>query len=153
MLIMRKYGGHYKDNGPCVNVPTTLDQVTHMLPCMSDQLQLHPVKLKRKLEYKSHYMFHLICKDKVMGAITWLTNNNSHYKNIKLNSNWSSSIESSEISTLISGVRDNDHISQQPCNDNADSIKQNTSVAEMDIYNSHNNIIQNRHVNNAYTEP
>ena len=65
--------GHYKVlNGPCkvngVNVPTTLDQVIHMLPHMNDQLQLHPVKLKRKLEYKSHYMFHLICKDKVMGA-------------------------------------------------------------------------------------
>ena len=27
---------------------------------MSDQLQLHPVKQKRKLEYNSHYMFHLI---------------------------------------------------------------------------------------------
>ena len=71
MLIMRKYGSHYKVNGPCVNVPTTLDQVIHMLPLMSP-LQLHPVKLKRKLEYKSHYMFHLIGKDKVMGAITWL---------------------------------------------------------------------------------
>ena len=150
---MRKYGSHYKVNGPCVNVPTTLDQVIHMLPHMSDQLQLHPVKLKRKLEYKSHYMFHLIRKDKVMGAITWLKNNNSHYKNIKLNSNWFNSIESSELSTLLSGVREDDHISQQPCNDNADSIKQNTSVAEMDNCNGHNNIIQKRHVNNAYNEP
>ena len=60
MLIMRKYGGHYKANGPCVNVLTTLDQVIHIFPHMSDQLQLHPVKLKRKREYKSHYMFHLI---------------------------------------------------------------------------------------------
>ena len=64
MLIMKKYHGHCKVNGPCVNVPTTLDQVIHMLPCMSDQLQLHAVKLKRKLEYKSHYMFHLIQKKK-----------------------------------------------------------------------------------------
>ena len=51
-------------------------------------------------------------------------NNNSHYKNIKLNSNWFNSIESNELSTLLSGVREDDHISQQPCNDNADSIKQ-----------------------------
>ena len=48
MLIMRKYGGHYKVNGPFVNVPTTLDKVIHMLPHMSDQLQLHPVKLKKE---------------------------------------------------------------------------------------------------------
>ena len=60
MLIMGKYGGPYKVNGPCVNVPTTLDQVIQMLSHMSDQLQLHPLKLKRKHEYKSHYMFHLI---------------------------------------------------------------------------------------------
>ena len=89
----------------------------------------------------------------MMGAITWLKNNNSHYKNIKLNSNWFNSIESSELSTLLSGVREDDHISQQPCNDNADSIKENTSVAEMDNCNSHNNIMQKRHVNNAYNEP
>ena len=80
MLIMRKYGGHYKVNGSCVDVPPTLDQVIHMLPYMSDQLQLHPVKLKRNLKYKGHYMFHLIQKDKVMGTIIWLKYNNSHYK-------------------------------------------------------------------------
>ena len=60
VFIMRKYGGHYKVNRPYVNVPTILDQVIHMLPCMSEQLQLHPVKPKRKLVYKSHHMFHLI---------------------------------------------------------------------------------------------
>ena len=38
ILIMRKYDSHYKVNGPCVNVPTTLDQVIEMLPHMSDQL-------------------------------------------------------------------------------------------------------------------
>ena len=94
-----------------MNVPTTLGQVACILPCMSDQLQLHPVKLKRKLEYKSHYMFHLILKNKVMGVITWLKNNNSHYKNIKLNSHWFNSIESSKLSTLLSGVTEDDHIS------------------------------------------
>ena len=98
-------------------------------------------------------MFHLMLKDKVMGAITWLKNNNSFYKNIELNSNWFNSIESSELSTLLSGVREDDHISQQPCNDNADSIKQNTSVAEMDNCNGDENIIQKRHVNSAYNEP
>ena len=45
----------------------------------------------------------------MMGAITWLKNNYSHYKNIKLNSNWFNSIESSELSTLLSGVTEDDH--------------------------------------------
>ena len=27
ILLMKRYGGHYKVNGPCVNIPTQLDQV------------------------------------------------------------------------------------------------------------------------------
>ena len=49
---MRQYGGHYKVNGPLVNVPATLDQIIEILPCMPSEFQLHPVKLKHKLEYK-----------------------------------------------------------------------------------------------------
>ena len=56
ILIMRQYCGHYKVNGPPVNVPATLDQIIDILPCMPSDLQLHPIKLKCKLEYKSHYM-------------------------------------------------------------------------------------------------
>ena len=60
ILLMKRYGGHYKVNGPCVNVPTQLDQVLKILPQMPSELQLHPLKLKCKLEYKSHYMYHVI---------------------------------------------------------------------------------------------
>ena len=60
ILVVRKYGAHYKVNGPPVNVPTTLNQVIDMLPRMPQQLQIHPLKLKRKLEYKSHYMYDVI---------------------------------------------------------------------------------------------
>ena len=60
ILVMQKYGAHYKVNGPRVNVPTTLNQVIDMLPRMPQQLQVHPLKLKRKLEYKSHYMYDVI---------------------------------------------------------------------------------------------
>ena len=57
---MWKYEAHYKVNGPPVNVPTTLNQVIDMLPCMPQQLQIYPLKLKQKLEYKSHYMYDVI---------------------------------------------------------------------------------------------
>ena len=60
ILLMKRYGGHYKVNGPCVNVPTHLDQVLEILPRMPNELQLHPLKLKCKLEYKSHYMYNMI---------------------------------------------------------------------------------------------
>ena len=35
---MQKYGARYKVNGPPVNVPTTLNQVTDMLSRMPQQL-------------------------------------------------------------------------------------------------------------------
>ena len=69
---MRQYGGHYKVNGPPVNVQATLDQITDILPRMPTDLQLHPIKLKCKLEYKSHYMYDTIHRDHVISAITWL---------------------------------------------------------------------------------
>ena len=59
---MRRYGGQYKVNGLPVNVLATLDQIIDILPPMPRQLQLHPVTLKCKLEYKSHYMYDMICE-------------------------------------------------------------------------------------------
>ena len=85
ILVTRQYGGHYKVNGPPVNVLATLDQIIEILPCMPSELQQHPVKLKYKLEYKSHYMYDMIHRDYVMSAITWLKEHNSHYADIKLN--------------------------------------------------------------------
>ena len=88
VLVMRCYGGHYKVNGPPFNVPATLDQIIEILPHMPSELQLHPVKLKHKLEYKSHYMYDMIHRDHVISAITWMKEHNFHYADIKLNKHW-----------------------------------------------------------------
>ena len=42
-----KIWGTFQTNGAPVNVPATLDHVLDVLPRMPNQLQLHPVKLKR----------------------------------------------------------------------------------------------------------
>ena len=101
ILLMKRYDGHYKVNGPCVNVPTHLDQVLEILPRMPNELQLHPLKLKCKLEYKSHYMYNMIQKDTVVEAITWLKQHNPHYADIILNDDWYSSITNSQLATLV----------------------------------------------------
>ena len=85
ILIIRWYGGHYKVNGPPVNVPATLDQIIDIMPHMPSNLQLHPIKLKFKLQYKIHYMYDMIHRDHVISALTWLKEHNSHYVNIQLN--------------------------------------------------------------------
>ena len=68
---------------------------------MPSELQLHPVKLKHKLEYKSHYMYDMICRDYVMSVITLLKQNNSHYRDIALNEQWYSDITSRQLSLQL----------------------------------------------------
>ena len=46
-------------------------------------------------------MYHVIQKDRVIGAITWLKQHNPHYADIILNDNWYSSITNSELATLV----------------------------------------------------
>ena len=98
---MRQYGSHYKVNGPPVNVPATLDQIIEKLPCMPSDLQLHPIKLKHKFEYKSHSMYDMIHRNCVISAITWLKEHNSHYADIELNEHWYNDISSKELSVQI----------------------------------------------------
>ena len=76
-------------NGAPVNVPATLDHVLDVLLRMPNQLQLHPMKLKQKLEYKSHYMYNVIHKDIVVGALAWLKLHNVHYSCVTVNDSWS----------------------------------------------------------------
>ena len=68
---------------------------------MPSELQLHPMKLKHKLEYKSHYMYDMIHGDCVISAITWLKEHNSHYAYIKLNEHWYNDISGKEMSVQI----------------------------------------------------
>ena len=68
---------------------------------MPSDLQLHPFKLKCKLEYKSHYMYDTIHTDHVISAITWLKEHNSHYADIELNEHWFNDIAAKELSVQI----------------------------------------------------
>ena len=46
LIVVCRYGVHYKINGPPINVPTTLDHVINILPRMPQQLHVQPLKLK-----------------------------------------------------------------------------------------------------------
>ena len=98
---MRRYGGHYKVNGQPVNVPAKLDHLITILPCMAKDLRLYPVKLKRKLKYKSHYMYDLVCRDCVIGALTWLQEHNDYYKDVIINDEWCNMIPDDQLHDTI----------------------------------------------------
>ena len=128
LIVMRRYGGHYKVNGPPVNVPTKLNHVIEMLPCLPHQLQLCPIKLKRKLEYKSHYMYDVVQKDKVIGALTWLKQHNNYYNDIPINRNWYSMVQDNDIPTILLN------------NQNTDDIEITCTKCKSEINQSTNNI-------------
>ena len=102
---------------------------------MPSNLQLHPIKLKCKLEYKSHYMYDMICRDHVISAITWLKEHNSHYADIQLNEHWYNDIAAEEQSVQID-ANDNcitmtdDDIFDQPLQ------KENTSIDKLNTTNN-----------------
>ena len=72
-------------HGPAVNVPLKLDSVIQTLPRLPDQSQLIPLKFKRKLSYKGHYMYEYVTPEKILTALTWLKANHPDYANIEIN--------------------------------------------------------------------
>ena len=59
-------------HGPAVNVPSKLYTICTLLPRLPSQTEVIPLKLKRKLQYKGHYMYNYVRPDKV---IIWLNAN------------------------------------------------------------------------------
>ena len=64
-------------HGPAVNVPSKVDTICNVLPCLPCQTELVPIKLKRKLSYRGHYMNDYITPQKPINALQFLKGNNS----------------------------------------------------------------------------
>ena len=75
-------------HGPAVNVPTDLTPVCTLLPRLPSQAQMVPMKLKRKLCYKGHYMYQYVRPEKVLAALKWLKSNNPLYRDVEINDDW-----------------------------------------------------------------
>ena len=56
-------------HGPAVNVPSRLDTICSVLPRLPSQTELIPLKLKRKLVYRKHYMYDFISPEKVLNHL------------------------------------------------------------------------------------
>ena len=69
-------------HGPAINVPSKLDSVCRLLPRLPSQTDIVPLKLKRKLSFKGHYMYDYVSPDKVTRALLWLKANNPLYADI-----------------------------------------------------------------------
>ena len=75
-------------HGPAVNVPTSLAPLCTLLPRLPSQVQLVPLKLKRRLSYRGHYMYDYVRPAKVLVALQWLMSNNPLYHDVLINTTW-----------------------------------------------------------------
>ena len=75
-------------HGPAVNIPADLHPVCDLLPRLPSQAQVVPMKLKRKLSYKGHYMYQYVQPAKVLLALEWLKKNNPLYKDVAIDQEW-----------------------------------------------------------------
>ena len=87
-MIALPSGRQHGIHGPAVNVPAKLDFICTQLPRLPSETQLVPMKLKRRLKYKSHYMYDYVRPEKVLSALRWLKANNEHYAEIVINDKW-----------------------------------------------------------------
>ena len=75
-------------HGQAVYVPSKLDSVCTVLPRLPSQSELIPLKLKRKLAYKRHYMYDYLTSEKILNALRWLKLHNPLYANVEINEQW-----------------------------------------------------------------
>ena len=104
-------------HGPAVNVPSKLDSVCTMLPRLPSQTELLPLKFKRKLSYKGHYMYDFVTPEKLTNALRWLKINNPLYADIEVNDDWLEQALASD-EDLFSGLIEQPKTCDVHCSDN-----------------------------------
>ena len=59
-------------HGPAVNVPSKVDTICEVLPRLPSQTEMVPLKLKRKVAYRGHYMYDFVTPQKPLDALRFL---------------------------------------------------------------------------------
>ena len=79
-------------HGPVICVPADIDTTTKLLPRRDNDLCAVRVKLKRKLQYKGHYLYQQVRPEMVRSALRFLKDNHPNFKNIAVDEHMSLSI-------------------------------------------------------------
>ena len=107
-LVGLPKGGQKAIHGSAVNVPSKLQPVVCLLPRLPDTTEVLPLKLKRKLSYKGHYIHEYIRPKRVMEALQWLKHNNPLYKDITISIDWEDEweVDDPDLWTAMTAVFD-----------------------------------------------
>ena len=75
-------------HGPAVNVPSNVDTICEVLPRLPSQTEMVPLKLKRKVAYRGHYMYDFVTPQKPLDALRFLKAQNTLYCDVAINDQW-----------------------------------------------------------------
>ena len=75
-------------HGPAVNVPSKVDTICEVFPRLPSQTEMVPLKLKRKVAYRGHYMYDYVTPQKPLDALRFLKAQNPLYCDIEINQQW-----------------------------------------------------------------
>ena len=81
-MVALPSGKQQSIHGPTVNVPSKVDNICNVLPRLPSQTELVPLKLKRKVAYRGHYMYDYITPQKPLDALKFY---NPLYADIDIN--------------------------------------------------------------------
>ena len=87
-LVALPSGKQRSIHGLAVNVPSKVDTICDVLPCLPSQTEMVPLKLKRKVAYRGHYMYDLVTPQKPLDALIFLKAQNPLYCDIEINDQW-----------------------------------------------------------------
>ena len=76
-----------------------------MLPRLPTEAELIALKLKRKLNYKGHYMYDYVSPEKLNNALRWLKANNPLYVDVNVNEQWVDECEANDSDMFHGLVR------------------------------------------------
>ena len=123
-VVSLPQGGQRGVKGPTVCVPADITSTTTVLPRPKKDIEIIPLKLKRKLEYKGHVDYREIDTRKVQRALRYLVANNPLYGDVTINENWG---ECDEILDEIIT-----HSSEPYHNEQTDNHYMNVDYAEVE---------------------
>ena len=71
-----------------MNIQSKVDTICDVLPHLPSQSELVPLKLKRKVAHRGHYMYEYVTPQKLLDAWRFLKANNPLYADIDVNEQW-----------------------------------------------------------------
>ena len=102
-------------HGPAVNVPSKVDTICEVLPRLPSQTEMVPLKLKRKVAYRGHYMYDYVTPRKPLDALRFLKAQNPLYCDIEINDQWFEEAVANDDEVGMCLVEQNDETMDTEC--------------------------------------